>query len=156
MNQYLNIMRNIFLLSLVTLSATAFSQQQQQLANVFLSNNSNSAIQIAQTNLSNANDDLNMDNQMSQQGNFNDNKNDGITDEGLSNISQVSTTSNTIDLNLSFKIPSRSSSTSSSKAKSQKHSFSKKLKKFERNFYGKIGAHKKSKHLVDVCFNWSK
>lgn len=149
-------MRHIFLFSLAILSTTAFSQQQQQLANVFLSNNSNSAIQIAQINLSNANDDLNMDNQMSQQGNFNDNKNDDISDEGLSNVRQSSTSNNTIDLNLSFKIPSRSSSTSSSKAKSQKHSFSKKIKKIERNFFGKIKSNKKSKHLVDVCFNWSK
>jgi hypothetical protein len=54
-------------------------------------------------------------------------------------------------------MPSRSSSSSSSsssKSKSQKRTFSKKLKKFERNFYGKMGSHKKSKHLVDVCFNW--
>jgi|GEM_PF-4847489 len=150
-------MRYIFFLSLLGWSVSAFSQQQQQLqlTNVYLTNNSNQAIQIAQTHLSNTNDDSNMDNQMSQQGNFNDNTNDDISDEGLSNVRQSSTSSNTIDLNLSFKMPSRSSSSSSSsKSKSQKHTFSKKLKKFERNFYGKMGAHKKSKHLVDVCFNW--
>ena len=32
----------------------------------------------------------------------------------------------------------------------------KKLTKFNRNLYGKMTLHKKSKHLVDVCFNWSK
>ena len=150
-------MRYFFLLSFIGLSVSVFSQQQQQLANVFLSNNSNPSIQIAQTNVFNANDDNNVGTQMSQQGNFNENKNDDITDEGLGNVRQSSSSSNMIDLNLSFKIPSRSSSSSSSsfsKSKSQKHSFSKKLKKFERNFYGKMGAHKKSKHLVDVCFNW--
>lgn len=150
-------MRYTFLLSFIGLSVSAFSQQQQQLTNVFLSNNSNPAIQIAQTNLFNANDDNNLGNQMSQQGNFDENKNDDITDEGLSNVRQSSSSSSVIDLNISFKMPSRSSSSSSSsssKSKSQKHTFSKKLKKFERNFYGKMGAHKKSKHLVDVCFNW--
>lgn len=150
-------MRYTFLLSLIGLSVSAFSQQQQQLANVFLTNNSNPAIQMAQTNVFNANDDNNVGNQMSQQGNFDENKNDDVIDEGLSNVRQSSSSSNAIDLNLSFKMPSRSSSSSSSsssKSKSQKHIFSKKLKKFERNFYGKMGAHKKSKHLVDVCFNW--
>lgn len=150
-------MRYTFLLSFIGLSVSAFSQQQQQLTNVFLSNNSNPAIQIAQTNLFNANDDDNLDNQMSQEGNFDENKNDDIMDEGLSNVRQSSSSSNAINLNLSFKMPSRyssSSSSSSSKSKSQKRTFSKKLKKFERNFYGKMGSHKKSKHLVDVCFNW--
>jgi hypothetical protein len=150
-------MRYTFLLSFIGLSVSAFSQQQQQLTNVFLSNNSNPAIQIAQTNLFNANDDNNLDNQMSQEGNFDENKNDDIMDEGLSNVRQSSSSSNAINLNLSFKMPSRyssSSSSSSSKSKSQKRTFSKKLKKFERNFYGKMGSHKKSKHLVDVCFNW--
>lgn len=149
-------MRHLFLVSFIGLSVSAFSQQQQQLANVFLSNNSNPVIQMAQTNLFNTNDDNNVGNQMSQQGNFDENKNDDLSDEGLSNVSQSSSSGNAIDLNLSFKMPSRSSSSSSSssKSKSQKHTFSKKLKKFERNFYGKMGAHKKSKHLVDVCFNW--
>lgn len=150
-------MRYTFLLLFIGLSVSAFSQQQQQLTNVFLSNNSNPAIQIAQTNLFNANDDDNLDNQMSQEGNFDENKNDDIMDEGLSNVRQSSSSSNAINLNLSFKMPSRyssSSSSSSSKSKSQKRTFSKKLKKFERNFYGKMGSHKKSKHLVDVCFNW--
>jgi len=150
-------MRYTFLLSLIGLSVSVFSQQQQQLANVFLTNNSNPAIQMAQTNVFNANDDNNVGNQMSQQGNFDENKNDDVIDEGLGNVRQSSSSSNAIDLNLSFKMPSRSSSSSSSsssKSKSQKHVFSKKLKKFERNFYGKMGAHKKSKHLVDVCFNW--
>lgn len=150
-------MRYTFFLSLIGWSVSAYSQQQQQLANVFLTNNSNPTILIAQTNLFNANDDNNVGNQMSQEGNFDENKNDDIMDEGLSNVRQSSSSSNAINLNLSFKIPSRSSSSSSSsssKSKSQKHVFSKKLKKFERNFYGKMGAHKKSKHLVDVCFNW--
>lgn len=147
-------MRYTFLLLFSGLFATAFSQQQQQqLTNISLANNINPVIQIAQTNLFNANDD-NVGNQMSQQGNFED-INDDISDEGLSNV-RSSNNGNSIDLSISFKSSSRSSSSSSSSSKSkyQKHSFSKKLKKFERNFYGKMGAHKKSKHRVDVCFNW--
>lgn len=146
-------MRYSILLLFIGSSVTAFSQQQQQLSNVSLANNINPVIQIAQTNLFNANDD-NIGNQISQQGNFEDN-NDDISDEGLSNV-RSSNSGNSIDLSISFKLSSRSlsSSSSSSKSKYQKHSFSKKLKKFERNFYGKMGAHKKSKHLVDVCFNW--
>lgn len=150
-------MRYSFFLLFSGLSITAFSQQQQQqFSNVFLANNSNPVIQIAQTNLFNANDDKNTGNQMSQQSNFDENNNADITDDGLSNVRQSSSSANNIDLGLSFKLSSRSSSSSSStsKSKHQKHSFSKKLKKFERNFYGKMGAHKKSKHLVDVCFNW--
>lgn len=145
-------MRYTFLLLFSGLFVSAFSQQQQQLSNVFLSNLSNPSIQVAQTNLFNANDD-NVGNQMSQQGNFEDNND--ISDEGLSNV-RSSNSGNSIDLSISFKLSSRasSSSSSSSKSKYQKHSFSKKLKKFERNFYGKMGAHKKRKHLVDVCFNW--
>lgn len=154
-------MRYSFFFVLIGWSISALSQQQQQLSNVFLSNNSNSAIQIVQTNLININKDNNAAIQMSQQGNFDENNSiDDISDEGLSNVRQSPSSGNAIELNLSFKMPSRSSSSSSSssssKSKSQKHTLSKKLKKFERNFYGKMGAHKKSKHLVDVCFNWSK
>ena len=150
-------MRYSFFFVLIGWSVSALSQQQQQLSNVYLSNNSNSAIQIVQTNLININKDNNAAIQMSQQGNFDENNSIvDISDEGLSNVRQSPSSGNAIDLNLSFKMPSRSSSSSSSKSKSQKHTLSKKLKKFERNFYGKMGAHKKSKHLVYVCFNWSK
>ena len=152
-------MRYTFFFVLIGWSTSALSQQQQQqqLSNVYLSNNSNSAIQIVQTNLININKDNNAAIQMSQQGNFDENNSIvDISDEGLCNVRQSPSSGNAIDLNLSFKMPSRSSSSSSSKSKSQKHTLSKKLKKFERNFYGKMGAHKKSKHLVYVCFNWSK
>jgi len=153
-------MRYTFFFVLIGWSTSALSQQQQQqqLSNVYLSNNSNLAIQIVQTNLINIDKDNNAAIQISQQGNLDENNSiDDISDEGLSNVRQSSSSGNAIDFNLSFKMPSRSSSSSSnssSKSKSQKHTLSKKLKKFERNFYGKMGVHKKSKHLVDVCFNW--
>ena len=148
-------MRYSFFFVLIGWSISALSQQQQQLSNVYLSN-SNPAIQIVQTNLINIDKDNNAAIQIGQQGNFDENNSiDDLSDEGLSNVKQSSSSGNAIDLNLSFKMPSRSSSSSSSsKSKSQKHTLSKKLKKFERNFYSKMGAHKKSKHLVDVCFNW--
>lgn len=149
-------MRYSFFFVLIGWSISALSQQQQQLSNVYLSNNRNPDIQIVQTNLINIDKDNNAAIQMSQQGNFDENNSIyDISDEGLSNVRQSSSSGNAIELNLSFKMPSRSSSSSSSsKSKSQRHTLSKKLKKFERNFYGKMGAHKKSKHLVDVCFNW--
>lgn len=150
-------MRYSFFYVLIGWSISALSQQQQQqLSNVYLSNNSNLAIQIVQTNLINIDKDNNAAIQISQQGDFDENNSiDDISDEGLSNVRQSSSSVTAIELNLSFKMPSRSSSSSSSsKSKSQKHTLSKKLKKFERNFYGKMGSHKKSKHLVDVCFNW--
>ena len=148
-------MRYSFFFVLIGWSISALSQQQQQLSNVYLSN-SNPAIQIVQTNLINIDKDNNAAIQIGQQGNFDENNSiDDISDEGLSNVRQSSSSVTAIELNLSFKMPSRSSSSSSSsKSKSQKHTLSKKLKKFERNFYGKMGSHKKSKHLVDVCFNW--
>lgn len=134
-------MRYSFFFVLIGWSISALSQQQQQLSNVFLSNVSNPSIQMVQTNLLNVNDDSNEVNQMSQQGNFEENNND-ISDEGLSNVRKANSGKN-FDFNVSFKMSSQSSLSSSSKSKMQRHTFSKKLKKFERNFYGKIGVHKK-------------
>jgi hypothetical protein len=61
-----------------------------------------------------------------------------------------------VSLDLNVRVRSFSSSSAASSSKTNRHTFSKKMKKFERHFLGKIGSHKKSKHLVDVCFNWSK
>lgn len=44
----------------------------------------------------------------------------------------------------------------SSSNKVNRKIFHKKLNRFNRNVYAKIFSHKKSKHLVDVCFNWSR
>lgn len=47
-----------------------------------------------------------------------------------------------------------SSSSSSSSVKANRRTFHKKYSKLKRNFYGKMYAHKKSRHQVDICFNW--
>jgi 3-deoxy-D-manno-octulosonic acid (KDO) 8-phosphate synthase len=44
----------------------------------------------------------------------------------------------------------------SSNNKVNRKIFHKKLNRFNRNVYAKIFSHKKSKHVVDVCFNWSR
>lgn len=65
-----------------------------------------------------------------------------------------------IDLSLNLKgssnIKTRSSSSSTSSSHAKNRVFSMKLAKFKRNFLGKLSSHKKSKHRLDVCFNWKK
>ncbi len=150
-------MKAIYFLSFSLVSITMFSQQQQQ--NVFALNNLNAPVQIIQTSnyLNNDNNDSNPIEQ--QQVDF--------IDDNISNINQSQQNSNfnkqtnTLvsnnrkDFDMSFNFSSRSSRVSSNK-KTHKHTFHKKLTKFNRNLYGKMTLHKKSKHLVDVCFNWSK
>ena len=60
-----------------------------------------------------------------------------------------------INLNGLNKIKVRESSSSTSN-RSTNRIFYKKLAKFKRNFFGKLSSHKKSKHRLDVCFNWKK
>lgn len=152
-------MKSIFILLFATFFLPSFSQEQ--FGNVFASTNSNEAIQIIQTNvLSNASN-LNYDNNPIEQQQFN-------FEDNVSNIAQTSNLSksanntinsrvgNKMSLTLDFSSRSSSSSSFSSSKKIHKHTFHKKLTKFNRNLYGKITLHKKSKHLVDVCFNWSK
>lgn len=65
-----------------------------------------------------------------------------------------------IDLSLNLKgsssIKTRSSSSSTGSSHAKNRAFSMKLAKFKRNFFGKLSSHKKSKHRLDVCFNWKK
>lgn len=65
-----------------------------------------------------------------------------------------------IDLSLNLKggsnIKTRSSSASTSSSNYRSQVFSKRIAKFKRNFLGKLSSHKKSKHHLDVCFNWKK
>lgn len=58
-----------------------------------------------------------------------------------------------VSLDVSVSMKSFSSSSGSS-AKANRRTFHKKYHKFKRNFYGKLFAHKKSRHQVDICFNW--
>ncbi len=151
------IMRKIIFSSIILVSFSTFAQQQQ-IGNIFLVNNSNPPAQAFQGNLintSNINDDNNLGNIMLQQSNVNEANQNYVQSKQLNNKTNQSQSINSSgsNFNMSF---SRSSAVSSSGAKVHKHTFSKKLKKIERHFYGKIIGHKKSKHRVDVCFNWSK
>lgn len=147
-------MKAIYLLAAILFITDIFSQQQ--LGNIYNKNVANLPVQLSQTNVlkNNLNDDTNFSDQMSQQGNFiND-----VEENSLLTQKSISNSSNETSLNLSFNVFKRSSSTSLnsySGSGSHKRSFNKKMNKFNRNFYGKINSHKKSKHLVDVCFNWS-
>lgn len=159
-------MKTIFLIPAILLSSVAFSQQQQQLGNIYLDNKDNPQAQIVQTNYLNnninysnvgnvsvANDDIqivqqtNETNESKESNKENDQEQQSSGNNGLSGGT---------GFNLSLNVSARSfsSSGSSSSSKSNKHTFSKKLTKFKRNFYGKIASHKKSRHQVDICFNW--
>jgi hypothetical protein len=145
-------MKTLYFITSVLITNTIFSQQQS--GNVYYKNNTNSQMQLAQTDklAGNSNDDNNLSNQIAQQTNFMNHVEDNVS----LTQNNSSKSSNGNSFSLSFNAYSRtSSSNSSSKFKSHKHAFNKKMHKFNRNFYGKMSAHKKSKHLVDVCFNWS-
>lgn len=58
-----------------------------------------------------------------------------------------------LDVSVSRKVLSSSSGSSSSSRSNQRILF-KKYAKFKRNFHGKLSSHKKSRHRVDICFNW--
>ena len=151
-----------YILSLVFIGLSFYmssQQQQQQMGNVYLANYMNPVVQVAQTSASSnvlINTDDNFGNEQSQQGNFNDN-NSNIQYQSMNNVNQAGHSNKGIDFSFSLNISSRSSSASgsSSSSKLNKHTFAKKFNKFERNMYGKLGSHKKSKRLVDVCFHWS-
>ncbi len=80
-----------------------------------------------------------------------------------SNESKESLQVNTnLDLSLNLKgasvVRSRavsSSSSSSSSSRSRSHTFSKKMAKFKRNFFGKLASHRKGNGRIDLCFNWN-
>lgn len=154
-----------YILVMSILFTNVIVSQEQQLGNVSSENNANQPAQFAQTNMNsnigNLNNDNNQRNQIIKQLNLIDNIGNYIqTTQNNNSVKggNKSITSNGNTFNFSFNISSRviSSSGSSSSSKYHKRTFSKKLSKFQRNFYGKMTSHKKSKHLVDVCFNWSK
>ncbi len=148
-------MKVTYLIILLIAFLSTFSQVQQA-GNLFVQNNINVPMQIIQTanHLNNDNNPLEQ-----QQLNFIDDNISNIN-QSQRNINSNIQTNNVVSnnrkgLELSFNFLSRSLSSSSNKKK-HKHTFHKKLTKFNRNLYGKMTLHKKSKHLVDVCFNWSK
>ncbi len=157
-------MKATYFIALTVVSLTTFSQQQQ--GNVFAQNNINAPAQYIQSNVLTNVGNLNIDNNnndnnpiVQQQVNFIDNNIGNDIEQQQSSNSNKQTNddvnSNGKGFDMSFNFSSRSSNSSSNK-KTHKHTFHKKLTKFNRNFYGKMTLHKKSKHLVDVCFNWSK
>ena len=153
-------MKAIYFLSFSLVSIVIFSQQQQ--GNIFAQNLINAPVQVIQTNIGNLNTDNINDNNpivQQQQINFIDNNIGNMNEpQQISNSNKQTNdvvNSNGKGFDLSFNFSSRSSRSSSNK-KTHKHTFHKKLTKFNRNLYGKMTLHKKSKHLVDVCFNWSK
>ncbi len=151
-------MKATYLIILLIAFFSTFSQIQQA-GNLFVQNNINIPVQTIQ-NANYLNNDDNDNNPIEQQQrNFiNDNiSNINQSQQSYNSIKQSNdvSDSNGKGLEMSFNFTSRSSASSSNK-KIHKHTFHKKLTKFNRNLYGKMTLHKKSKHLVDVCFNWSK
>jgi hypothetical protein len=151
-------MKVTYLIILLIAFLSTFSQVQQA-GNLFVQNNINVPMQIIQTTNHLNNDDNDNNPLEQQQLNFIDDNISNIN-QSQQNIKSNIQTNNVVSnnrkgLELSFNFSSRSSSSSSNK-KTHKHTFHKKLTKFNRNLYGKMTLHKKSKHLVDVCFNWSK
>lgn len=145
--------------NLIILLAAFFNSfsQQQQTGNLFVQNNINLPTQSIQ-NANYLNNDNSGNNSVEQQQlNFIDDNVSNIN-QSQRNINSDIQTNNVVSnnrkgLELSFNFSSRSLSSSSNK-KMHKHTFHKRLTKFNRNLYGKMTLHKKSKHLVDVCFNW--
>ncbi|MDO9001483.1 MAG: hypothetical protein Q7W45_17080 [Bacteroidota bacterium] len=127
----------------------------QPIINVVTQNNSN-ASNSASGNESNP---------ISQMNNFVNNTDlqiQSVSNDGNSFPQQEQTnsgnqTSFNLDLSLNLsghsiiKAKSYSSGTSSHV---KNRMFAKKVAKFKRNFFGKLSSHKKSKHLLDVCFAW--
>ncbi|MBC7695432.1 MAG: hypothetical protein H7141_08315 [Burkholderiales bacterium] len=155
MIQVIPLMRYISFSSFIGLTAALFSQQQQ-MENFFLTSNINPSLVVSQTNMSKPSyfkNDNNVGNEMPTQINFD--KND-IQEQSYNNVRQNKDSKNRIGngINFSFNTSLRISSTGSSNSRSNRHTFTKNFKKFERHVFEKMGSHKKNKHLVDVCFNW--
>ena len=151
-------MKVTYLIILLIAFLSTFSQVQQA-GNLFVQNNINMPVQTIQTANYLNNDDNDSNPVEQQQLNFiNDNiSNINQLQQNINSNKQTNDVSNSNGkgFDMSFNFSSRSSNSSSNK-KIQRHTFHKKLTKFNRNLYGKMTLHKKSKHLVDVCFNWSK
>jgi len=154
-------MKNIYITFLLATFFNSYSQeQQQQEGNLDIQNNINIStqnIQIANySNIANLSNDNKDSSPISQQqvnvidnnvlselapvnaGNYTKQADDAVLING-----------NAIDLSFNF-------SSRFSNKKHYKHTFHKKIVKLNRNLYGKMTLHKKSKHLVDVCFFWNK
>lgn len=144
-------MKPIIFIFLLLASSTLFSQQQQ-LTNIWVQNNINPPAQNFGGNVGNiANDENNVGNEIQQQS-FGNENNPIQIQQALSN---VSSSNKDISFDLSFNTKTFSSSTSSwSSSKTNRRTLSKKVSKLKRNFYGKLASHKKSRHQVDICFNW--
>jgi hypothetical protein len=151
-------MKATYLIILLIAFFSTFSQVQQA-GNLFVQNNINIPVQTIQnTNYLNNDDNDNNPIEQQQRNFINDNiSNINQSQQSYNSIKQSNdvSDSNGKGLEMSFNFTSRSSASSSSK-KIHKRTFHKKLTKFNRKLYGKMTLHKKSKHLVDVCFNWSK
>ncbi len=158
-------MNSIYFMFFNVVYLAIFSQQQQ--VNVFTQNNINTPAQYIQSNIltntanqmvDNNNNEFDLAAHQQQQINFFDNNIGNDIEQQSSNTSKqinLDANSSRKGFDMSINLSSRSFVLSSNK-KTHKHTFHKKLTKFNRNIYGKIILHKKSKHLVDVCFNWSK
>lgn len=146
-----NIMKQV-IFSISFLASTTLFAQQQQLSNVWVQNNINPPVQNFRGNMSNVvNDDNNVGNDIQQQ-RF-ENVNNPIQIQ--QSFGNVSNSNKDISFDLSFNSKSSASTSSSwSSSKTNRKTFSKKVSKFKRNFYGKLAGHKKSRHQVDICFNW--
>lgn len=141
-------MKIFLVIALSVLSIVAYSQQQ----NLWVQNNINPPVQQFSGNFSNiANTDNNVGNEIQQQSFVNEN-NPIQVQQAFSNGSSKN---RDINFDLTFNSKSSISATSSwSSSKTNRKTFTKKVSKFKRNFYGKLAGHKKSRHQVDICFNW--
>ncbi|MDF2448763.1 MAG: hypothetical protein K0R26_1267 [Bacteroidota bacterium] len=143
-------MRKLLFFFSIGVSLSVQAQIQQQYANYRAAENQNPTPQMIQTNVRWDSNDVNEENQFQPQ---NTNVNNAIE----STYHTVSSNRISRGINMFSKKgigSSEANGRNSSRLNRQRHHITKKIKRFERNFYGKLNGHKKSKHLVDVCFNW--
>jgi hypothetical protein len=145
----------VFLSSLFIITTCVVVAQQQQVRpqQYLLTNNLNPVVQVAQTNIGNY--QMANDNNIGNPGIFMMNENENFNNfQAQSFRNSRQRNEQKPDFGISMRSPSRSSSNSSSSSRSNRHAFSKKLRKIERHLQGKFERNNKNKHLVDICFNW--